>query len=102
MPDHLHALIAFPREEAMSRVVHDWKSWHKRTHGIEWQDGYFDHRIRSENEFELKAHYIRRNPVVKGLCARAEDWPWVCEPHADEAGGRVPAPAFEPRATRRA
>ena len=56
MPDHLHALIAFPREEAMSRVMHDWKSWHKRTHGIEWQDGYFDHRIRSEKEFELKAH----------------------------------------------
>ena len=80
MPDHLHALIAFPRQEAMSAALHDWKSWHKRTHGIEWQDGYFDHRLRDDHEFELKADYIRQNPVVKNLSPRAEAWPWFCEP----------------------
>jgi putative transposase len=95
MPDHLHALIAFPRQESMSAVLHDWKGWHKRTHDVEWQDSYFDHRIRNDHEFELKADYIRQNPVVKQLCARAEDWPWFCEPLAEEVGGRVPAPAFE-------
>ena len=95
MPDHWHALIAFPREEAMSTVLHDWKSWHKRTHGVQWQDGFFDHRIRNDHEFDLKARYIRQNPVVKKLCSRAEDWPWLCEPLAEEVGGRVPAPAFE-------
>ncbi len=101
MPDHLHALIAFPPHETMSAVIHDWKAWHKRTHGIAWQDGYFDHRLRDDREFELKAHYIRQNPVVKGLCSRAEDWPWVREPLIEEVGGRVPAPAFgTPRALR--
>ena len=80
MPDHLHALLAFPTAEAMSGVVGDWKRFHANTHHVAWQDGYFDHRIRGEKEFELKANYIRQNPVVKGLCARAEDWPWVWEP----------------------
>ncbi|MBI5766666.1 MAG: transposase [Verrucomicrobia bacterium] len=97
MPDHWHAVIAFPASEEMSAVMHDWKAWHKRTHRIEWQDGYFDHRIRNDHEFELKANYIRRNPVVKGLCVRAEDWPWICEPLAEEVGGRVPAPALRKR-----
>ena len=92
MPDHLHALIAFPRQEAMSAVLHDWKSWHKRTHGVEWQDGYFDHRIRDDHEFELKADYIRQNPVVKNLCARADDWHWFCEPLREEMARRVPPP----------
>jgi len=94
MPDHLHALIAFPQAEAMSTVVHDWKSWHKRTRDVEWQDGYFDHRIRNDVQFELKANYLRQNPVVKNLCARASDWPWFCERHASEVGGHVPVPAL--------
>jgi putative transposase len=84
MPDHLHALIAFPADDSMSRVIGDWKHYHTTQHGIDWQDGYFDHRIRSEHEFERKADYIRRNPVVKKLCARPEDWLWVCEPAASE------------------
>ncbi len=94
MPDHLHALIALPPSESMSNVVRAWKSWHTRTHHLAWQGGYFDHRLRAGHEFELKAHYIRQNPVVKGLCPRTEDWPWQCEPHTEQAGGRVPAPAF--------
>ena len=76
MPDHLHALISFPREPGMSDTVRAWKTYHARQHGIRWQSGYFDHRIRSEDELTAKAHYIRQNPVVKGLCAVPEAWPW--------------------------
>ena len=61
----------------MSRVVGDWKKYQALNHHVRWQDGYFDHRIRDNREFELKANYVRQNPVVKGLCARPEDWPWV-------------------------
>jgi len=80
MPDHLHMLVMFPREEGISRVVHDWKSWHARQHAVIWQDGYFDHRIRSDRQHEFKARYIRQNPVVKQLCIHAVDWAWFCEP----------------------
>ena len=82
MPDHIHALLSFPRDEAMSRVIGDWKHFHKRVHGIVWQEDFFDHRLRDDERGEqlsVKMNYIRQNPVVAGLCARAEDWPWVIE-----------------------
>jgi REP element-mobilizing transposase RayT len=77
MPDHLHALLAFPRHEAMSEIVRRFKRAAARCQGIAWQDGYFDHRIRTPAEMEKTADYIRRNPVVKGLCAQPEEWRWV-------------------------
>ena len=80
MPDHLHALLSFPIGEDMSLVIGDWKRFHARRHGVTWQDGYFDHRLRDDErgeQLEGQATYIYENPVVRGLCARAEDWQWV-------------------------
>jgi REP element-mobilizing transposase RayT len=79
MPDHWHALLSFAVEERMSSIVGDWKRFQAGRSSIQWQDGYFDHRIRNEKELEEKSHYIRMNPVAKGLCARPEDWPWKIE-----------------------
>lgn len=92
MPDHAHALLSFPPDRQMSRVIGGWKSWHARNSGIDWQDNYFDHRIRSDDEFQQKAAYIRRNPVAKGLCQRSEDWPWIVDAAAPEAPSGTPAP----------
>jgi len=75
MPDHWHALMGFPRGKPMAELFRDWKRYTSRTLGIDWQDGFFDHRLRDDDEVTAKFHYIRRNPVVKGLCAREEDWP---------------------------
>jgi REP element-mobilizing transposase RayT len=75
MPDHLHALVCFPPEELMTRVVADWKRYHARVHGIRWQPGYFDHRVRPGEQLALKHGYIVNNPVAKGLCVHADDWP---------------------------
>lgn len=82
MPDHVHALMAFPPQESMSRVVGEWKHYHFRHNQVTWQDGYFDHRIRNDHEFELKANYIRQNPVVKSLCCTAGEWLWVFTPES--------------------
>ena len=79
MPDHLHAIIAFPPGSNMSRVVGEWKSYLRKAYGIRWQKNYFDHRLRDEKEFIEKAYYIRMNPVRAGLAARSEDWNWVIE-----------------------
>ena len=79
MPDHLHALLCFPRGSKMTAVVGRWKAWQKRTLGIPWQKNFFDHRIRNDHEFEEKAHYIRRNPLAAGLCAAPNNWPWVLD-----------------------
>jgi len=81
MPDHLHALISFPKEQVMSRVVADWKRYQSKQHGIRWQDNFFDHRIRNTAEYLEKAAYIRNNPVVKGLCETPKEWGWIIENH---------------------
>lgn len=75
MPDHAHALLVFPRESGMSVVVRNWKRGAARLQSVRWQDNFFDHRIRIEAEGREKWAYIRRNPVVKGLCLKEEDCP---------------------------
>ena len=67
----------------MSEVIRGWKRFHKRVNRVMWQEGYFDHRLRADErgtQVSAKMNYIRQNPVAAGLCARAEDWPWVIDP----------------------
>ena len=83
IPDHLHALLSFPRDESMSGVIGDWKRFQARNNGVLWQEGYFDHRLRDDErgeQLQMKVNYIRQNPIAAGLCARLEDWPWIIEP----------------------
>jgi len=80
MPDHLHAVIAFPREPGMQTVVTNWKRFLARQQKIEWQRDFFDHRLRDHHQEAEKIGYILMNPVRWELCERAEDWPWVYRP----------------------
>ena len=84
MPDHAHALLAFPLKSRMSRVIGDWKHYAAHRLGIRWQTNYFDHRIRSDPSLAEKHTYILHNPVAKGLCAREADWPWVWKPPIEQ------------------
>jgi hypothetical protein len=92
MLDHLHAIIAFPREPGMATTVKNWKKFVAGEHGVSWQRDFFDHRLRDHHELEEKTSYILMNPPCKGLCERAEDWKWIyCpnEPSAAELVGRA-------------
>ena len=80
MPDHLHALVACPRDEDLAKMVATWKRFTAHDAGIAWQKGFFDHRLRNDESLQEKAHYIRMNPVRKGLVAQPEDWPYVWSP----------------------
>ena len=78
MPDHLHALVSFnQRERSMSQTIQSWKRFLNRECGIEWQRGYFDHRLRDENAHLEKANYIRNNPVRAGLVSKSSEWPHI-------------------------
>ena len=93
MPDHTHALLAFPYDRSMSRITGEWKHYLERTARIKWQGNFFDHRIRNHSELLEKYFYILKNPVVKGLCSHESEWPWVWTPPAGEQnprGARVP------------
>ena len=81
MPDHLHAILAFPRDPGMEAVVRNWKRFVSRKHGVDWQRDFFDHRLRDHDEMLQKTSYILMNPVRKGFCGRAEDWLWVFRPN---------------------
>jgi len=74
MPDHLHALLAFPREPGMAATIREWKRGAARLQGVKWQENFFDHRIRSDKFRAETWHYIRRNPVAKGLCPDEDSW----------------------------
>ena len=77
MPDHIHALLAFPATESMGETIRQWKSYAIRRLAVRWQRGFFDHRLRNDEQWQLKAKYIRENPVRKGLVADAAPWPYV-------------------------
>jgi REP element-mobilizing transposase RayT len=78
MPDHVHGLVSFPRSQrTILGVVSDWKRWTSRQLGIEWQEDFFEHRLRNDENAREKADYILANPVRKGLAAQAADWPHV-------------------------
>ena len=77
MPDHLHAIIAFPREPGMKTTIANWKKFMAIKFGVKWQRDFFDHRLRDYHELDEKSGYILMNPVRKGLCERVEDWIWV-------------------------
>ncbi len=76
MPDHAHALITFPREARMSRVIGEWKHYTAQNPGVDWQSNFFDHRIRTAASCAEKHAYILRNPIIKGLCNSEVQWPW--------------------------
>ena len=80
MPDHLHAIIAFPRGSGMKIVISNWKKFVAAKSGVKWQRDFFDHRLRDNNELQEKTSYILMNPVRKGLCQQAEDWIWIYRP----------------------
>ena len=80
MPDHLHAILAFPLRESMALLVKNWKRFVAGNIGIDWQRDFFDHRLRDTHELDEQTSYIEMNPVRKGLCERAEEWPWIYRP----------------------
>ena len=57
-------------------AVAAWKRFLAWQCGIVWQKGFFDHRLRNEAERAEKWAYVEGNPIAKGLCDAAEDWPF--------------------------
>ena len=77
MPDHMHWIASFDKERGIRRVVSAWKGYQAKMLGIEWQTDFFEHRLRTDTEYNEKAEYIRCNPVRKGLVANIEEWPYI-------------------------
>ena len=85
MPDHVHLIVSANRERGLRRTVSAWKGYFARTVGIRWQAGFFEHRLRSDSEFDEKAAYVRASPVRKGLVTHDPDWPYVWDASSQDS-----------------
>jgi REP element-mobilizing transposase RayT len=81
MPDHWHALLALCEGWTLPRFMHALMSFVGgetsallSSKATEWQDGYYETRVKTAIQFEFITHYIEENPVAKGLVDRPEDW----------------------------
>jgi len=77
MPDHVHALISFPPENSLQTQISAWKSYTAKKFAINWQERFFEHRIRSDESLDEKCHCIMMNPARAGLIAENESWPYI-------------------------
>jgi len=85
MPNHLHWLFRL-EESALSRIVQKMKyrsanriNAALQRQGAVWRAGFFDHRIRTEEDLEKQARYIIENPVRAGIASSITGYPhWEC------------------------
>ena len=96
MPDHLHFIMHVPNvvdgvrgapalpggesgvrgAPALPRVIANWKHWLTVEYGVAFQSNFWDTRLRDDAHYAEKFRYVCNNPVRKGLCATARDWPY--------------------------
>lgn len=80
MPDHVH-MIANPGTIDLVRWMAHWKSistraaWSAGHEGTVWQRRFYDRGLRGEEEFEVAAQYVLRNPSDAGLVTVDDGWP---------------------------
>ena len=110
MPDHLH-LLAAPlndREASITAFSKWFKRWFNEAYwrdakdcrpsvpdgassGVSqklltiWQEGCFDHLLRSNESLSEKWEYLRQNPVRADLVSNPEDWPYQFAFNSEDA-----------------
>ena len=93
MPDHVHAVVWFPRPDSLSEFMKQWKRMssirirqlfeaelpHYAQHigrTPVWQAKYYDFNLYSHGKLEEKLAYMHQNPVRAGLVEKACQWRW--------------------------
>jgi REP element-mobilizing transposase RayT len=93
MPDHLHLFVSGDPDFIPGRWVGMLKQVLARARPPEdkvscgsphenprlWQEGFFDHLLRSDESMAQKWEYVRQNPVRAKLAVHPEDWPYQGE-----------------------
>jgi putative transposase len=83
MPDHVHVLVQGKTDEAngvrfMQRFKQAVGYAFRKANGEKfWQESFYDHIVRRDEDVESIGRYISENPVRAGLVVAAEDWPYA-------------------------
>lgn len=96
MPDHVHFLITPAIDQSTSRCIQLIKGGYshaarEQALGEIWHSGYYEHRIRDDEDFANQAQYIANNPIRKHL----QDYPHVhtATPHSTRVDELLAVPA---------
>jgi REP element-mobilizing transposase RayT len=80
MPNHVHTVFRPLRSWPLAKILRAWKSFTSEEanklldrQGDFWGPEYFDHLIRSQEDFDRSIEYVRSNPQRAGL----KDWKWT-------------------------
>jgi putative transposase len=82
MPNYFHLLLTAGETTSLEKCVqlikggfsHEIHMLRENRLGI-WQVGFHDWTIRDAEDYDTKVKYIQRNPVLKRLVERPEEWP---------------------------
>jgi len=82
MPDHVHLLLEAPSIDSdLRRLMSAWKQKtgyaHERAMGSRlWQNGYYDHVLRRDEDRLRMIGYLLANPLRAGLAADIREYPF--------------------------
>jgi REP element-mobilizing transposase RayT len=85
MPDHVHLFVRGNQVFRLGPWVARLKQALAKAAGLSraktqlWEEGFFDHVLRSDESYAQKWNYVRENPVRTGLVKSVEDWPYQGE-----------------------
>ncbi len=106
--DHIHLLLQPRADTTISQIMHSIKRGTTfRVKGLTtpegplrlWQDRFWDHVIRSQEDLNRHMDYIHYNPVKHGYVIRPEDWPrssypvWLARGYYEPGWGRGEPPS---------
>ena len=87
MPEHVHLLVGEPKRSTLDKSIQALKQTvavrllkkRPKVAGEErhfWTTRYHDFNVSNEPKRVEKLRYLHRNPVVRGLVEKPEDWIW--------------------------
>ena len=85
MPDHVHLFVCGDLHFHLGKWVKALKQALGKSipsgvgHDRIWQEGFFDHILRSDESMAQKWEYIKENPVRAGLVTDSAAWPFQGE-----------------------
>jgi putative transposase len=85
MPEHVHLFVRGGPDFTLGRWVGVLKQTLARAANLSgvntrfWQEGFFDHVLRSDESYSQKWNYVRENPVRAGFVKSAEEGPYQGE-----------------------
>ncbi len=83
LPDYLHLVISPSAECDTAAFVGQVKNlvqreaWKRGFPGLIWQESFFDHFLRSDEQVEAVMEYVLKNPVRRGMVSRWEEYPFA-------------------------